>query len=135
MVRIWRRNISHFSFKFHNTNLIFAFHFIIAAAYLLVSLVPSQSFRTNYRAASLKLPIHTPHRDLSDEAQLVLHTILNLLLRLLRPARVYTDILVHGPNKLSAYFGLMTYCMVSKTEKLMVNDITIITKPLSHQKY
>lgn len=91
-----------------------------AAAYLLVSLVPSQSFRTNYRAASLKLQVHTSHRDLSDEATLILHTILNLLLRLLRPARVYTDILVHGPSKLSAYFGLMTYCMVSKTEKLMV---------------
>lgn len=91
-----------------------------AAAYLLVSLVPSQSFRTNYRAASLKLQMHTPHRDLSEDAQVILHTILNLLLRLLRPARVYTDILVHGPSKLSAYFGLMTYCMVSKTEKLMV---------------
>lgn len=85
-----------------------------------MSLVPSQSFRTNYRAASLKLQVHTSHRDLSDEATLILHTILNLLLRLLRPARVYTDILVHGPSKLSAYFGLMTYCMVSKTEKLMV---------------
>lgn len=94
---------------------------ILAAAYLLVSLVPSQSFRTNYRAASLKLQVHTSHRDLSDEATLILHTILNLLLRLLRPARVYTDILVHGPSKLSAYFGLMTYCMVSKTEKLMVS--------------
>lgn len=91
-----------------------------AAAYLLVSLVPSQSFRTNYRAASLKLQMHTSTRDLSDEATLILHNILNLLLRLLRPARVYTDILVHGPSKLSAYFGLMTYCMVSKTEKLMV---------------
>lgn len=92
-----------------------------AAAYLLVSLVPSQSFRTNYRAASLKLQMHTPQRDLTEEAQLILHTILGLLLRLLRPARAYTDILVHGPSKLSAYFGLMTYCMVTKTEKLMVN--------------
>lgn len=89
----------------------------------MVSLVSSQSFRTNYRAASLKLQMHTPHRDLTEEAQLILHTVLGLLLRLLRPARAYTDILVHGPNKLSAYFGLMTYCMVSKTEKLMVNLI------------
>lgn len=93
----------------------------IAAAYLLVSLVPSQSFRANYRVASLKLPTHAPHRELSGEAQIILHTILNLLLRLLRPARAYTDILVHGPSKLSAYFVLMTYCMVSKTEKLMVS--------------
>lgn len=91
-----------------------------AAAYLLVSLVPSQSFRTNYRAASLKLQ-PTGNRDLTDDAQLILHTILGLLLRLLRPARAYTDILVHGPSKLSAYFGLMTYCMISKAEKLMVS--------------
>lgn len=92
-----------------------------AAAYLLISLVPSQSFRANYRAASLKLPMHTNQRELGGDAQLILHTILNLLLHLLRPARAYTDILIHGPSKLSAYFGLMTYFMVSKTEKLMVN--------------
>lgn len=93
-----------------------------AAAYLLVALVPSQSFRANYRAASLKLPMHAPQRELNGDAQIILHTILNLLLRLLRPSRVYTDILVHGPSKLSAYFSLMTYCMVTKTEKLMVSD-------------
>lgn len=92
-----------------------------AAAYLLVSLVPSQSFRANYRAASLKLPMHASQRELNGDAQIILHTILNLLLHLLRAARVYTDILVHGPSKLSAYFGLMTYCMVTKAEKLMVN--------------
>lgn len=116
------RNIDFIFFLNSIINDFFLFNFICtAAAYLLVSLVPSQSFRTNYRAASLKLQVHTSHRDLSDEATLILHTILNLLLRLLRPARVYTDILVHGPSKLSAYFGLMTYCMVSKTEKLMVN--------------
>lgn len=96
------------------------FFFFTAAAYLLVSLVPSQSFRANYRAASLKLPIHAPQRELTGDIQMILHTILNLLLRLLRQARVYTDILVHGPGKLSAYFGLMTYCMVTKTEKIMV---------------
>lgn len=85
-----------------------------------MSLVPSQSFRANYRAVSLKLPIHASHRELTGEAQMILHTILTLLLRLLRPARAYTEIIVHGPNKLSAYFSLMTYCMVSKTEKIMV---------------
>lgn len=68
--------------------------------------------------------MHTPQRELSGEAQIILHTILTLLLRLLRPARTYTEILVHGPNKLSAYFSLMTYCMVTKTEKLMVSTVT-----------
>lgn len=94
--------------------------FFSAAAYLLVSLVPSQSFRANYRATSLKLPTHTTQRELSGDAQIILHTILSLLLRLLRAARSYTDYSIHGTNKLTAYFGLMTYCMVSKTEKIMV---------------
>lgn len=93
----------------------------IAAAYLVISLVPSQSFRTNYRTSSLKLPIQTSQRELSGDALIILHTILNLLLRLLRPARAYTDISVHGTGKLTSYFNLMTYCMVTKTEKMMVN--------------
>lgn len=94
-----------------------------AAAYLLVSLVPSQNFRTNFRATSHhKLTMHASQpREISCEAQLILHTILNLLLRLLRSARNYTDISVHGTTKLTAYFNLMTYCLVSKTEKLMVS--------------
>uniref|UniRef100_A0A182MX29 ubiquitinyl hydrolase 1 n=1 Tax=Anopheles culicifacies TaxID=139723 RepID=A0A182MX29_9DIPT len=93
-----------------------------AAAYLLVSLVPSQSFRNNYRATSHhKLSMHVfQHREISCEAQLILHTILNLLLLLLRSARNYTDINLHGTSKFTAYFNLLTYCLVSKTEKLMV---------------
>ncbi|KFB41316.1 hypothetical protein ZHAS_00008912 [Anopheles sinensis] len=93
-----------------------------AAAYLLVSLVPSQSFRNNYRATSHhKLSMHVfQHREISCEAQLILHTILNLLLLLLRSARNYTEYNVHGTTKLTAYFNLLTYCLVSKTEKLMV---------------
>lgn len=97
-----------------------------AAAYLLVSLVPSQSFRANYRATSLKLPIQTAQRELSGDALMVLHTILNLLLRLIRPARSYTEISLHGTGKLTAYFSLMTYCMVSRTEKVMVRTIQLM---------
>lgn len=92
-----------------------------AAAYLLVSLIPSQSFRANYRATSLKLPVQNSHRELNGDAQIILHTILNLLLRLLRPARSYTEISVHGTGKLTAYFSLMTYCMVTRVEKVMVS--------------
>lgn len=93
-----------------------------AAAYLLVSLVPSQTFRTNYRTHH-KVPLHSAQRELTGDSQLILHTILNLLLRLLRPAKAYTEISVHGTAKLTAYFTLMTYCMVSKTEKLMVSKL------------
>uniref|UniRef100_A0AAG5CQR3 ubiquitinyl hydrolase 1 n=1 Tax=Anopheles atroparvus TaxID=41427 RepID=A0AAG5CQR3_ANOAO len=93
-----------------------------AAAYLLVSLVPSQSFRNNYRATSHhKMSMHVfQHREISCEAQLILHTILNLLLLLLRSARNYTEFNVHGTTKLTAYFNLLTYCLVSKAEKIMV---------------
>lgn len=93
----------------------------IAAAYLLVSLVPSQSFRSNYRIPSLKLPSAAPQRELSHDAQLILHTIINLLLNLLKSARTYIDITIHGTAKLTAYFNLLIYCMVSKNEKLLVS--------------
>ncbi|XP_058056030.1 ubiquitin carboxyl-terminal hydrolase puf [Anopheles bellator] len=107
-----------------------------AAAHLLVSLVPSQSFRNNYRATSHhKLSIHVfQHREISCEAQIILHTILNLLLLLLRAARNYTDISVHGTTKLTAYFNLLTYCLVSKTEKLMVGPHLRVLWELFHPR-
>lgn len=91
------------------------FTFIPAAAYLLVSLVPSPQFRQCYRAAR-------PHKEvlLAPEAQLVLHQIYTTLLRLLKPARHYTDITTHGASKLTAYFTLLNYFAISRTEKLMV---------------
>ncbi|KAH8417407.1 hypothetical protein KR222_010565 [Zaprionus bogoriensis] len=96
-----------------------------AAACLLVALVPSQPFRANFRAHSQhKLLALNPHsyRDINTDAQLVLHQVITLLLRLLRPARVYADIGAHGTTKLTAYFNLLSYCMVSKTEKLMASS-------------
>uniref|UniRef100_A0A1I8PAA3 DUF3517 domain-containing protein n=1 Tax=Stomoxys calcitrans TaxID=35570 RepID=A0A1I8PAA3_STOCA len=57
-----------------------------AAAYLLVSLVPSQPFRANFRIHSLhKLSSSSSthiYRELSNDAQIILHNIINLLLRL-----------------------------------------------------
>ncbi|XP_020817577.1 ubiquitin carboxyl-terminal hydrolase 34 [Drosophila serrata] len=96
-----------------------------AAAFLLVALVPSQPFRANFRAHSQhKLLALNPHsyRDINSDAQVVLHQVITLLLRLLRPARVYADIGAHGTTKLTAYFNLLSYCMVSKTEKLMIGS-------------
>lgn len=95
-----------------------------AAAFLLVSLVPSAHFRQGYRSAH-RLGLNcatTRELQLSSEATLVLHQIYTALLRLLQPARHYTDINTHGTMKLTAYFALMTYCVISNNEKLMVSS-------------
>lgn len=99
-----------------------------AAAYLLVSLVPSQAFRTNYRVnQNHKMVISggsfNANRDLGGECQTIIHKILNLLLNMLRTAGVYTEIEHHGTTKLTAYFNLMSYLMVTKAEKLMVGGL------------
>lgn len=96
-----------------------------AAAFLLVNLVPSVHFRQGYRSAHRLGLNYTTARELqlSSEATIVLHQIYTALLRLLQPARHYTEINTHGTTKLTAYFALMTYCVVSNTEKLMVLNI------------
>ncbi|KAG7202552.1 hypothetical protein KM043_009748 [Ampulex compressa] len=106
-----------------------------AAAFLLVSLVPSTHFRQGYRSAHrLGLGCNTSRElQLSPEATLILHQIYTALLRLLQPARHYIDIQTHGTMKLTAYFALLTYCVVSKTEKLMfgqyLNDLWTLFHP------
>ncbi|GFW68785.1 ubiquitin carboxyl-terminal hydrolase 34 [Trichonephila clavipes] len=87
-------------------------------ALLLVSLVPSNNFRQAYRSARSVL---LPHKEvvMSPEAIEVMHKIYELLLRLLKRAKMYVDPAVHGTTKLTSYFAVMTYCLVSKTEKLM----------------
>ncbi|XP_011269828.1 ubiquitin carboxyl-terminal hydrolase 34 [Camponotus floridanus] len=106
-----------------------------AAAFLLVSLVPSTHFRQGYRTAHrLNLGCNSSRElQLSPEATLILHQIYTALLRLLQPARHYIDIQTHGTMKLTAYFALLTYCVVSKTEKLMfgqyLNDLWTLFHP------
>lgn len=75
--------------------------------------------------------INNSYRELSNDAQIILHTIINLLLRLLRAARAYADIGVHGTTKLTSYFSLLGYCMVSKTEKVMVGILFVIEKKIN----
>ncbi|XP_070576482.1 ubiquitin carboxyl-terminal hydrolase 34-like isoform X2 [Ptychodera flava] len=105
-------------------------HFLIAhnnprvrnsAAFLLVSLVPDNHFRQAFRSAR---SIHSPQKELrmSADALSVLHQIYGLLLRLLCRARQYVDSNVHGVGKLVSYFALMSYCLVSRTEKLMFSS-------------
>lgn len=48
-----------------------------------------------------------------------------MLLGKLKAARKYTDIAVHGTMKLTAYFGVMSYCVVSRVEKLMVSFVHV----------
>lgn len=89
-----------------------------AAAYLLVSLIPSNSFRQMFRSTRT---LHLPTRELplSPDTTMVLHQVYNLLLGLLGRAKLYVDASVHGTTKLVQYFSFMTYCLISKTEKLM----------------
>ncbi|PIO35285.1 hypothetical protein AB205_0129550 [Aquarana catesbeiana] len=89
-----------------------------SAAYLLVSLIPSNSFRQMFRSTR---SLHIPTRDLplSPETTVVLHQVYNVLLGLLSRAKLYVDAAVHGTTKLVPYFSFMTYCLISKTEKLM----------------
>nr|XP_060479486.1 ubiquitin carboxyl-terminal hydrolase 34 [Panthera onca] len=89
-----------------------------SAAYLLVSLIPSNSFRQMFRSTR---SLHIPTRDLplSPDTTVVLHQVYNVLLGLLSRAKLYVDAAVHGTTKLVPYFSFMTYCLISKTEKLM----------------
>lgn len=92
------------------------------ATQLLVSLVPSPQFRNGYRNTR---SLTSPQKEMApgSEAQHMLHQILGILLRLLKAARHYTDIQTHGTSKLTAYFALLTYCTISRSEKLMVRLI------------
>lgn len=87
-------------------------------ALLLVSLVPSNNFRQAYRTARSVL---IPHKEIpmNPEALEVMHKIYEVLLQLLKRAKMYVDPAIHGTTKLTSYFAVLTYCLVSKTEKLM----------------
>lgn len=86
-----------------------------------MSLIPSNSFRQMFRSTR---SLHIPTRDLplSPDTTVVLHQVYNLLLGLLGRAKLYVDVPVHGTTKLVQYFSFMTYCLISKTEKLMFSS-------------
>ncbi|KAJ0173738.1 hypothetical protein K1T71_010887 [Dendrolimus kikuchii] len=90
-----------------------------AAALLLVALVPSQHFRAGYARARPQPTVPHHLAKLPDTAHHTLHQVYTMLLGKLKVARNYTDIAVHGTMKLTAYFGVMSYCVVSRVEKLM----------------
>ena len=91
-----------------------------SAAFLVISLVPSTHFRSAFRR---QMPL--PMRDnlLSDEDTEILHQVLKFLLGLLQSARKYTDYpdyQQHSTGKLGAYFQTLNHCLLTKSERLML---------------
>lgn len=87
---------------------------------LLVSLVPNTQFRQAYRSARGMCTLQKEVL-LASDAKETLHEIFKFLLNLLKMAKEYTDTTQHGSSKLTAYFVLLNYFLISRTEKLMVN--------------
>jgi len=86
---------------------------------LLVSLVPNTQFRQAYRSARGMCTLHKEIL-LAPDAKEMLHEVFEFLLNLLKVAKEYTDTTVHGASKLTAYFLLLNYFLVTRTEKIMV---------------
>jgi len=96
----------------------------LAASMLLVSLVPNTQFRQAYRSARGMCTLQKEVL-LASDAKETLHEIYNFLLNLLKKAKEFTDPPLHGSNKLTAYFVLLNYFLISRTEKIMVNIIIL----------
>jgi len=99
--------------------------YILAASMLLVSLVPNTQFRQAYRSARGMCTLQKEVL-LASDAKETLHEIFKFLLNLLKMAKEYTDTTQHGSSKLTAYFVLLNYFLISRTEKLMVNILISI---------
>lgn len=76
----------------------------------------AQAYR---QTRSIISPCKDSERMMSDEAVLVLHEVYIYLLRMLAKLKPYADQQLHGVSKLHVYFAVMSYCLVSRTEKLM----------------
>ena len=91
-----------------------------SAAFLVVSLVPSTHFRSAFRR---QMPLPMRENLLSDEDTEILHQVLKFLLGLLQSARKYTDYpdyQQHSTGKLGAYFQTLNHCLLTKSERLML---------------
>lgn len=95
------------------------------AMFLLAMLVPSQAFRIYARAGghATKKPTIDLKSQMTAEAISVLHTIYTYLLDLLPTAKTYADRPAYGTTHLVSYFNFLTFCLISKQEKLMVSYI------------
>ncbi|XP_059086581.1 ubiquitin carboxyl-terminal hydrolase puf-like [Tigriopus californicus] len=89
-----------------------------AAAFLVVSLVPSPHFRQAFRSART-MPLSIRETLLTAEEMESLHQILEYLFSLLPNAKNYIDLSQHGSAKLVAYFSTISHCVLTRTEKRM----------------
>ena len=100
-----------------------------SAAFLLVSLVPSNHFRQSFRTSrSSASSIASPHKlgenlmnNMSGEAIDIMTQIYEQLLRLLSRARNYVDVGTQGTGKLVPFFAVLSHCLISRSEKLAVS--------------
>ena len=90
-----------------------------AACSLFVHLVPACQFPAAWKTWRVG---HAPNRDLiaslSPEAVGVVQTLFRSLLRLLPQAKKYAEPAAHSANQLVPYFSLLTFCLITKAEKL-----------------
>ncbi|RWS31314.1 hypothetical protein B4U80_00975 [Leptotrombidium deliense] len=92
-----------------------------AAALLLISLVPNNIFRQSYYKSPRTLIVQPKDgMDLTNDAVVIIQQIFTCLLQLLKNAKLYVDPQTHGTTKLTSYFAVMSYCLVSRNEKLML---------------
>ncbi|XP_012941309.1 ubiquitin carboxyl-terminal hydrolase 34 [Aplysia californica] len=117
----------------YNSNLV-----RMASAQLLVSLVPNEMFRSNYRP---RLFAPCPSSIVwSKEDLAVMHRIYQHLLLLLKRAHVYiapydgNQSNMVGPShaKLMSLFSVLTYCLYSRREKLMFTPFFLDLWQLFH---
>ena len=103
------------------------------AAQLLISLVPNNSFRQNYRPSRPFPYAGVKEYDFSSEAVLIIDQIYNILLQLLKRVKPYADPQPHGTQKLTSYFIVMSYCLISQRQKLQLvsyfNDLWNLFQP------
>lgn len=94
-----------------------------SAAILVVSLVPSSTFRQSFRPSrSILNPLKEPilkEPILGQEETEILHQVLEFLFGLLPSARNYVDLQQYGSGRLVAFLQTMTHCLLTRTEKRM----------------
>lgn len=105
-----------------------------ATTILITSLVPNNVFRTqSYKSHKTMILQNKENLELTEEAVQIVRKIFSNLLGLLKVARQYVEIQTHGTSKLTSYFTLMFYCLLSKKEKLMLvpyfNDLWNLFQP------
>ena len=104
-----------------------------AAAFLIISLVPSAHFRQAFRSTRV-MPSAIRESLLSPEDREPLHQILEFLFRLLPNARNYVDLQQHGSAKLVAYFTTIAHCVLTRAEKRMFEPHFVNLWQIYHPK-